>query len=136
MEKSSEEEVPAGEHIFGDGGEDSIAGMSFGLPRPEQIVFLPELPRAKPRREDHALLPQGGQLRRLLGLLLLGLVCFRLVALRSHGGGGEGRGEELDGAADAEDGGGGVGAKSSGGFLEVEDAVKTEEGNCPCFLCF
>ena len=115
MEECSKVKVPAGEHVDSDGGEDSGAGMSFGLPRPEQIVFVPQLPRAKPRREDHALLPQGCQLRRLLGLLLLGLVILRLVALRSHGGGGEERGEEVDGAADAGDGGGreGLGSLSN-----------------------
>ena len=43
MEECSKEEVPAVEHIFGDGGEDLGAGMSFGLPRPEQIesTFAP-----------------------------------------------------------------------------------------------
>ena len=121
MKESSEEEIPAGEHVFGDGGEGSGAGMGFGLAGPEQIVLVPQLLRAKPWREDHIPLPQGGQLRRLLRLLLLGLVRFRLVALRSHGGGGEGRGEELDGAADAEDGGGGVEAERKGESLEMEE---------------
>ena len=141
MEGSSEEEVPAGKQIFGDDGEGSGAGMSFGLPRPEQIILVPQLLRAMPWGEDHVPLPQGGQFRRLLGLLLLGLVvlglvALRLVALRSHGGGGEGRGEELDGAADAEDGGGGVEAKSSGGFLEDEDAMKTKEETAPASSAF
>src|SRR6187401_204975 len=103
VEEDSKEEIPAGVQISGGGRVDSGAGMRLGLLGPEQIVLVPELPRAEPRREDDVPLPQGDKLCRLLGFLPLGLLRFRLLGLRGHGGGGGGRGGKLGGAADAEE---------------------------------
>src|SRR6187399_3405518 len=92
MEESCEEEVPAGIIVLGGGGIGSGPGMRLGLLGPEQVVLVPELPRAELRREDDVPLPQQGKPRRLLRFLLLGLLHLRLLGLRGHGGGGEGRG--------------------------------------------
>mgnify|MGYP006961257025 CR=1 FL=1 len=89
MEENSEEEVPAGVHVLGGGGISSGPRMRLGLLGPEQVILVPELPRAEPWREDDVPLPQKSKLRRLLGFLLLGLLRLRLLGLRGHGGGGE-----------------------------------------------
>src|SRR6187401_603689 len=90
MEEQSEVMVTSRIHVTGFGGEDPGARVSLRLPRPEQVILVPQLPRAEPRREDHHPLPHGCQLRRLVGLLFLRLVALRLVALRGHGRDGEG----------------------------------------------
>src|SRR4051812_3529732 len=92
VEEGCEEVVPAGVNVLGGGRIGSGAGMHLGILGPEQVVLVPELPRAEPRREDEVLLSQQGKPRRVLRFLLLGLLLLRLLGLRGHGGGSEGRG--------------------------------------------
>src|SRR4051812_31630334 len=91
VKEGCEEIIPAGVVALGGGRIGSGAGMRLGLLGPEQVVLVPELPRAELRREDEVLLPQQGEHRRVLRFLLLGLLRLRLLGLRGHGGGGEGR---------------------------------------------
>ena len=137
MEEQSEEMVTSREHVDGHGGEDSGARVVLRLPRPEQIVLVPQLPRAEPWREDHPPSPHGCQLRRLLRLLLLRLVALRLVALllvalRGHGGGGEGGRRH-----------GGWGrrwrrgrSRERRGFLRTQGAMKTMRETAPVSSAF